>query len=150
MKMQLENFIKAKMKQALVRWNRAQEMYEVGQMQSAANMYASAMRLYYECATDLIDGEGFVREVSQMEASNIKAMRDACGTCYAKREVAELRECLKETMVDAVAEYKNNSCFRNVKCGEIERCGTCKVMKWRKALRENERLAYEREAKDGK
>ena len=52
----------------------------------------------------------------------------------AKREVAELRECLKETMVDVVAEYKNNSCFRNVKCGEIERCGTCKVMKWRKAL----------------
>ena len=52
-----------------------------------------------------------------------------------QREVAELRECLKETMVDAVAEYKNNSCFRNVKCGEIERCGTCKVMKWRKALK---------------
>ena len=53
-----------------------------------------------------------------------------------KREVAELRECLKETMVDAVAEYKNNSCFRNVKCGEIERCKTCKVVRWRKALRE--------------
>ena len=52
-----------------------------------------------------------------------------------QREVAELRECLKEAMVDAVAEYKNNSCFRNVKCGEIERCGTCKVMKWRKALK---------------
>ena len=51
------------------------------------------------------------------------------------REVAELRECLKETMADAVAEYKNNSCFRNVKCGEIERCKTCKVDKWRKALR---------------
>ena len=53
----------------------------------------------------------------------------------AKREVSELRECLKETMVDAVAEYKNNSCFRNVKCGEIERCDTCKVMKWRKVLK---------------
>ena len=52
-----------------------------------------------------------------------------------KREVTELRECLKETMADAVAEYKNNSCFRNVKCGEIERCDTCKVMKWRKALK---------------
>ena len=52
-----------------------------------------------------------------------------------ERKVSELRECLKETMVDAVAEYKNNSCFRNVKCGEIERCGTCKVMKWRKALK---------------
>ena len=52
-----------------------------------------------------------------------------------RKEVAELRECLKETMADAVAEYKNNSCFRNVKCGEIERCDTCKVMKWRKALK---------------
>ena len=52
-----------------------------------------------------------------------------------KCEVDELRECMKETVVDAVAEYKNNSCFRNVKCGEIERCGTCKVMKWRKALK---------------
>ena len=53
-----------------------------------------------------------------------------------QREVAELRECLKETMVDAVAEYKNNSCFRNVKCGEIERCKTCKVIRWRKALQD--------------
>ena len=52
-----------------------------------------------------------------------------------RKEVAELRECLKETMADAVAEYKNNSCFRNVKCGEIERCDTCKVMKWRKTLK---------------
>ena len=52
-----------------------------------------------------------------------------------RKEVAELRECLKETMADAVAEYKNNSCFRNVKCGEIERCDTCKVMRWRKVLK---------------
>ena len=52
-----------------------------------------------------------------------------------RKEVAELRECLKETMADAVAEYKNNSCFRNVKCGEIERCDTCKVMRWSKALK---------------
>ena len=52
-----------------------------------------------------------------------------------RKEVAELRECLNETMADAVAEYKNNSCFRNVKCGEIERCDTCKVTKWSKALK---------------
>ena len=52
-----------------------------------------------------------------------------------ERKVAELRECLKETMVDAVAEYKNNSCFRNIKCGEIERRKTCKVIRWRKALK---------------
>ena len=58
------------------------------------------------------------------------------GNAAAMRKVAELRECLKETMADAVAEYKNNSCFRNVKCGEIERCKTCKVDKWRKALQD--------------
>ena len=64
------------------------------------------------------DNDRLRREVSELE-----------------RKVSELRECLKETMVDAVAEYKNNSCFRNVKCGEIERCDTCKVMKWRKVLK---------------
>ena len=58
MKKEVENFIKAKMGRALERWNRAQEMYEVGQMQSAAKLYAEAMRLYYECASDLIDGIG--------------------------------------------------------------------------------------------
>ena len=52
-----------------------------------------------------------------------------------QREVEELRECLKETMADADDENKNNSRFRNVKCGEIERCDTCKVMKWRKVLK---------------
>lgn len=52
------------------------------------------------------------------------------------REIAELRECLKETMVIAIAEYHNNSCFKNVKCGEIERCKTCKVVRWRKALQD--------------
>ena len=67
-------------------------------------------------------------------ASKIRGYADRIEAA-AKREVAELRECLKETMVDAVAEYKNNSCFRNVKCGEIERCDTCKVMKWRKAVK---------------
>ena len=46
-----------------------------------------------------------------------------------QREVAELRECLKETMVISIAEYHNNSCFKHVKCGEIERCKTCKVIR---------------------
>ena len=64
-----------------------------------------------------------------------KRERESGAEASHQREVAELRECLKETMVDAVAEYKNNSCFRNVKCGEIKRCDTCKVMKWRKALK---------------
>ena len=59
MELQIENFINEKMKRALVLWNQAQEMYEVGQMQAAANLYAHAMRLYYECASALIDGTGF-------------------------------------------------------------------------------------------
>ena len=121
-----KNFIKAKMEQALVRWNKAQEMYEVGQMQSAANMYASAMRLYYECATDLIDGEGFVREVSQMEASNIKAMHEACGTCCAKREVAELRKGISE-LLDALQAIYDEECT-SYGTGEV-------YDKWRKALK---------------
>ena len=53
-----------------------------------------------------------------------------------QREVAELRECLKETMVIAIAEYHHHSCFKHVKCGEIERCKTCKVIRWRKALQD--------------
>ena len=69
-----------------------------------------------------------------LQALGLRTYADRIESAH-KREVAELRECLKETMVDAVAEYKNNSCFRNVKCGEIERCDTCKVMKWRKVLK---------------
>jgi hypothetical protein len=59
MNMEVESYIKAKMKRALVRWNQAQEMYEVGKMQAAAHFYYDAMQLYYECASDLIDGTGF-------------------------------------------------------------------------------------------
>ena len=82
------------------------------------------------------------REVAELKSKmndvvcENEAMRDACGTCGAKREVAELRECLKETMVIAIAEYHYNSCFKHVKCGEIERCKTCKVIRWRKALQD--------------
>ena len=76
-----------------------------------------------------------------LQALGLRTYADRIETAHQRevaeleREVAELRECLKETMADAVAEYKNNSCFRNVKCGEIERCDTCKVMRWRKALK---------------
>ena len=72
---------------------------------------------------DLLSFADRIEEAHQREVAELE------------REVAELRECLKETMADAVAEYKNNSCFRNVKCGEIERCDTCKVMRWRKVLK---------------
>ena len=77
------------------------------------------------------DSQTIGRDVLRRRIQNFARRFEAAS----KREVAELRECLKETMADAVAEYKNNSCFRNVKCGEIERCGTCKVMKWRRALK---------------
>ena len=69
-----------------------------------------------------------------LQALGLRTYADRIEVAH-QREVEELRECLKETMVDAVAEYKNNSCFRNVKCGEIEKCDTCKVMRWRKALK---------------
>ena len=80
--------------------------------------------------TELKGKSTFAFDLAKMlreEANRIEAAH--------QREVAELRECLKETMADAVAEYKNNSCFKNVKCGEIKRCDTCKVMKWRKVLK---------------
>ena len=80
--------------------------------------------------------EGHAGDESCLEwvGAKMRTYADRIETAH-QREVEELRECLKETMADAVAEYKNNSCFRNVKCGEIERCDTCKVMKWRKALK---------------
>ena len=58
-----------------------------------------------------------------------EALRDACGTCGAKREVSELRECLKEAVTEV--------CNRLEKCGFKEPCvfKTCYVQKWRKALK---------------
>lgn len=59
MKREVENYIKSKMKSALVRWKSAQKAYEQNDMLSAANCYAEAMQLYYACASDLIDGTGY-------------------------------------------------------------------------------------------
>jgi hypothetical protein len=59
MKIEVEVYIKKKMKSALEWWKLAQKAYEKGDMQSAANCYAGAMQKYYECALDLIDGTGF-------------------------------------------------------------------------------------------
>ena len=50
-----------------------------------------------------------------------EALRDACGTCGAKREVDELRECLEQAYGDKIGTY-------TMKGNEIER--------WRKALKE--------------
>lgn len=55
----VENYISAKMNRARLLWKKALGKYEEGEMKSAANRYAEAMRLFYECATDLIDGTGF-------------------------------------------------------------------------------------------
>ena len=49
-----------------------------------------------------------------------EALRDACGTCGAKREVAELRECLEQAYGDKIGTY-------TMKGNEVER--------WRKALK---------------
>ena len=56
-------------------------------------------------------------------------LREACGTCGAKREVAELRECLREAVTEV--------CNRLEKCGFKEPCvfKTCYVQKWRNALK---------------
>ena len=77
------------------------------------------------------DSQTIGRDVLRRRIQNFARRFEAAS----KREVAELRECLKETIADAVAEYKNNSCFRNVKCGEIERWKACKIARWRKALK---------------
>ena len=85
------------------------------------------MRIGDLCANDTTTSMVYINDFLAGYADRIEAAW--------KREVAELRKCLKEAMADAVAEYKNNSCFKNVKCGEIKRCDTCKVMKWRKVLK---------------
>lgn len=81
-----------------------------------------------------LDGKSTDKIPRSLQALGLRTYADRIEAA-AKREVAELRECLKETMVIAIAEYHNNSCFKHVKCGEIERCKTCKVVRWRKALK---------------
>ena len=59
-----------------------------------------------------------------------EALRDACGTCGAKREVDELRECLKEAI-------REKCPFTRMSCKHGEPCDyECGTEKWRKALRE--------------
>ena len=75
------------------------------------------------------------REVAELKSKmndvvcENEALREACGTCCAKLEVAELRECLKEAVTEV--------CNRLEKCGFKEPCvfKTCYVQKWRKALK---------------
>ena len=59
-----------------------------------------------------------------------EALRDACGTCGAKREVAELRECLKEAI-------REKCPFTRMSCKHGEPCDyECGTVKWRKALQD--------------
>ena len=77
------------------------------------------------------DSQTIGRDVLRRRIQNFARRFEAAS----KREVAELLECLEQAYGDKIGTY-------TMKGNEVER--------WRKALRENERLAYEREAKDGK
>ena len=59
-----------------------------------------------------------------------EALRDACGTCGAKREVDELRECLNEAI-------REKCPFTRMSCKHGEPCDyECGTVKWRKALQD--------------
>ena len=79
-------------------------------------------------------GRDVLRRRIQHFANRIEAAakreREAGADAAHKREVAELRECLKEAVTEV--------CNRLEKCGFKEPCvfKTCYVQKWRKALRE--------------
>ena len=76
------------------------------------------------------------REVAELKSKmndvvcENEALRDACGTCGAKRYVAELRECLKEAI-------REKCPFTRMSCKHGEPCDyECGTVKWRKALGE--------------
>ena len=76
------------------------------------------------------------REVAELKSKindavcENEALRDACGTCGAKREVAELRECLKEAI-------REKCPFTRMSCKHGEPCDyECGTEKWRKALQD--------------
>ena len=75
------------------------------------------------------------REVAELKSKmndvvcENEALRDACGTCGAKRYVAELRECLKEAI-------REKCPFTRMSCKHGEQCDyECGTVKWRNALR---------------
>ena len=79
-------------------------------------------------------GRDVLRRRIQHFANRIEAAakreREAGADAAHKREVAELRECLKEAVTEV--------CNRLEKCGFKEPCvfKTCYVQKWRKALKD--------------
>lgn len=66
-KKKVEKYIRTKIWRAHAKWKRANEKYEKKDMRSAANLYADAMLLFYECFTDLIDGTGFIEEKEKVK-----------------------------------------------------------------------------------
>ena len=74
------------------------------------------------------------REVAELKSKmndvvcENEALRDACGTCGAKRYVAELRECLKEAI-------REKCPFTRMSCKHGEPCDyECGTYKWRKFI----------------
>ena len=59
-----------------------------------------------------------------------EALRDACGTCGAKRKIAELRECLRMAVVNT--RIARTCCAFGREC---DNCGqSCDARKWNKVI----------------
>ena len=76
------------------------------------------------------------REVAELKSKmndvvcENEALRDACGTCGAKRKVAELRACLKMAVVNARIA---RTCYAFGR--ECDNCGqSCDARKWNKVI----------------
>ena len=76
------------------------------------------------------------REVSELKSKmndvvcENEALRDACGTCGAKRKVAELRACLRMAVVNARIA---RTCYAFGR--ECDNCGqSCDARKWNKVI----------------
>ena len=76
------------------------------------------------------------REVSELKSKmndvvcENEALRDACGTCGAKRKVAELRGCLRMAVVNARIA---RTCYTFGR--ECDNCGqSCDARKWNKVI----------------
>ena len=76
------------------------------------------------------------REVAELKSKmndvvcENEALRDACGTCGAKRKVAELRGCLRMAVVNARIA---RTCYASGR--ECDNCGqSCDARKWNKVI----------------
>lgn len=76
------------------------------------------------------------REVAELKSKmndvvcENEALRDACGTCGAKRKIAELRECLRMAVVNTRIA---RTCYAFGR--ECDNCGqSCDARKWNKVI----------------